>query len=119
MTVTSDPRHKDGRIPFPPPIGFDRRSPDAHVAEPGGVDGSRLYGRALVRLRDTVTQLRVEVRHPLEVAFYEVAFEFGPYLPGVVQAFFASPPGEVRLRVVSVVVALSFAPTRPFPAAAP
>ena len=47
-----------------------------------------------------------------------MAFEFGPHLPGVVQAFFASTLGEVCLRVVPMVVALSFAPMRPSPAAA-
>jgi hypothetical protein len=35
-------------------LGFDRRSPDANVAEAGGADGPRLYGRPLLRFRHTL-----------------------------------------------------------------
>src|SRR5918998_5235358 len=69
----------------------------AHVAEPGGVDGSCLYGGTLVRLRRIVIQVRVEVRYPRKVAFDEAASEFATHLPGVVQPLLARPPGEVRL----------------------
>lgn len=67
----------------------------AHVAEPGGVDGTGLYGCALVRFRHPVGEVRVEVGHPLEAAFHEAAFEFAPHRPGVVEALLG-PSGEVR-----------------------
>src|SRR5215204_437641 len=118
LLLSTMPQHFVHPAIFHRGLGFDQRASGAHVAKPSSVDSPRLYGRALLCLRHIVTQVRVEVRYPLEVTFYEVAFEFGPHLSGVVQPFFASPPGEVRPRVVSVVVGLSFAPTRPSPAAA-
>src|SRR5918998_3505475 len=63
-----------------------------HVAEPNGVDGPGLYGRALVRLRHPVREVGVEVGHPLEPAFHEAPLELAPHPPGVVEAFLGPPP---------------------------
>src|SRR5918998_1615726 len=63
-----------------------------HVAEPNGVDGPGLYGRALVRLRHPVREVGVEVGHPLEPAFREAPSELASHPPRVVEALLGPPP---------------------------
>ena len=96
--------------------GVFLRPEDAHVAETGGVDGPRVYSRALVRLRRGFIEVRVKVRHPSEQASDEATFEFGAQPLGVVEPLLG-PPGEVRPCVILVVVASTLASARPSPAA--
>ena len=73
----------------------------AHVAEPSSVDGSRRYGRALVRLRRGFVEVRVKVRYPSEQASDEATFEFGAYPPGVVEPFSTQLRDETDLEALS------------------